>query len=185
MSSLITPYGTLEKLGDHGRVTFVRELKHSREKVWRAITEPEQLKVWFPTTIEGERATGAALTFRFPFPDAPVLEGTMLTCEPPSVMEFMWATDLLRIELEEIEGGTRLTLSDTFPEYEKAARDSGGWHACLDRMQFHIDEEPWPYENDGDGRWKEVTPWYMEHYPKEATTAPIPDFHPDAAEMNS
>ena len=180
--SLSTPYGVLDKEGDCGRVTFVRDLQHSREKVWRAISEPQHLKVWFPTTIDGERKAGAPLTFRFPFPDAPVLEGEMLVCDPPSVMEFMWATDRLRIELEEIDGGTRLTLIDVFPEYEKAARDSGGWHACLDRMQFDLDGIEWPY--DDDGRWKEVTGWYMEHYPAEATTAPIPDFHPDAAEMN-
>lgn len=180
-----TPYGTLEKVGDKGRVTFVRELKHSRAKVWRAVTEPEQLKVWFPTTIEGDRETGAALTFRFPFPDAPVLEGTMINCDPPALMEFIWGGDHLRIELEEIDGGagTRMTLVDTFDEYEKSARDSAGWHACLDRMTADLNGDDWPY--DGNGRWKEVIGWYLENYPAEATTSPIPDFHPDKDDLSS
>lgn len=185
--TLSTSYGVLDKVDGNGRVTFVRELKHKREKVWRAISEPEHLKVWFPTTIDGERRAGAPLTFAFPFPDAPVLEGEMLVCDPPSVMEFLWATDRLRIELEEIDGGagTRLTLIDVFPEYEKAARDSAGWHACLDRMQFDIDGAEWPYEHDDNGRFKEVVGWYLENYPTDATLAPVPDFHPDAAKLNS
>lgn len=176
-------HGTLDRLDNgYGRLTFVRHLGHDIDKVWASVTEPEQLKVWFPTTIEGERAAGAKLTFTFPFPDAPSFEGVMNVYDPPHAMEFVWGEDVLRIELAPVTGGTRLTLIDTFEEYEKAARDAAGWHACLDRQQYDLDDEPWPYGDDG--RWKEVTPYYMEHFPKEATTAPIPDVHPDAAALN-
>ncbi len=181
--TLETPYGTLEQVAEGGRLTFVRELKHPRAKVWRAITEPDELKVWFPSTIDGERKSGAALKFVFPFPDAPIMEGTMRAYDPPSTMEFNWGDDVLRLTLEEIDGGTRLTLTDTFGEYEKAARDAAGWHACLDRMQFQLNDDVWPYGDDD--RWKEITPYYLANFPKEATTARVPDFHPDAAEMNS
>ncbi|MEY2467700.1 MAG: hypothetical protein QOF21_398 [Actinomycetota bacterium] len=177
-------HGTLEKVGTGGRLTFVRDLKHPREKVWRAITEPAELKVWFPTTIDGDREAGAPLKFVFPFPDAPVLEGKMRVYDPPTTMEFEWGVeDVLRITLEDVEGGTRLTLIDTFDEYGKAARDAGGWHACLDRLTYEIDGVEWPFGDNG--RWKMVTPWYLENFPKEATTAPIPDFHPDADEANA
>jgi uncharacterized protein YndB with AHSA1/START domain len=181
--TLDSDYGTLETLPEGGRLTFVRDLKHPREKVWRAITDPAELTVWFPSTIDGDRAAGAPLKFVFPFPDAPVMEGTMRAFDPPSTMEFNWGDDILRLTLEEITGGTRLTLTDTFGEYDKAARDAAGWHACLDRMQYQLNDEPWPYGDDG--RWKEVTPFYLENFPTDATTAPVPDFHPDAAEMNS
>jgi uncharacterized protein YndB with AHSA1/START domain len=170
-----TEHGTLERIDDStARITFVRELKHPRDKVWRAITEPDELQAWFPSTIDGERAAGAPLTFVFPFPDAPVMEGAMRVCEPPSVIEFEWGDDVLRIELEDVDGGTRLTLTDTFGEYAKAARDSGGWHACLDNLGYALDGLP-----KQEDTWKAVTPWYMEHYPKDATTAPIPDFAKD------
>lgn len=181
--TLDSDYGTLEALPEGGRLTFVRDLKHARDKVWRAITDPTELAVWFPSTIDGDRVTGAPLKFVFPFPDAPVMEGTMRAYDPPAMIEFDWGGDVLRITLDETADGTRLTLTDSFGEYEKAARDAAGWHACLDRMAFQLNDEPWPYGDNG--RWKEVTAWYVANFPAEATTAPIPDFHPDAAEMNS
>jgi uncharacterized protein YndB with AHSA1/START domain len=171
---MITDHGTLTS-----RITFVRELKHPQEKVWRAISEPDGLKAWFPSTIDGERKAGAPLKFVFPFPDAPVMAGTMLACDPPSLMEFEWGSDVLRIELEPIDGGTRLTLTDTFTEYAKAARDAGGWHACLDNLGYGLDGLPKQEDN-----WKETSAWYYANFPKEATTAEIPDFHPDAEELN-
>lgn len=165
-------HGTLEKIDDAtARLTFVRDLRHPQDKVWRAISEPDGLKSWFPSTIDGERKAGAPLSFVFPFPDAPVMHGTMRVCDPPSVIEFEWGGDVIRIELTPIDGGTRLTLTDTFAEYAKSARDAGGWHASLDNLGYGLDGLP-----KQDDNWKAVTPWYLEHFPEEATTAPIPDF---------
>src|SRR4051794_15127554 len=39
--------------GQRWNVSFERTLPHPPEKVWRALTEAEHLKAWFPTTIEG------------------------------------------------------------------------------------------------------------------------------------
>ncbi len=35
-----TALGTLTRQGDQWTLTFTRRLAHSREKVWRAVTEP-------------------------------------------------------------------------------------------------------------------------------------------------
>jgi uncharacterized protein YndB with AHSA1/START domain len=163
---MTTEHGTLRS-----QLTFVRDLNHPVEKVWRAITEPDGLAAWFPSTIEGERRAGAALKFVFPFPDAPVMEGTMRAYEPMSLVEFVWGEDVVRIELSPIDGGTRLTLTDTFDDYTKAARDAGGWHASLDNLGYSLDGLAKQEDN-----WKTTTPWYLEHFPPEFTTAPIPVF---------
>src|SRR5690348_18407988 len=112
-------YGTLETLRDgSSQLRFTRALAHPPEKVWAAITEPEHLAHWFPTTIDGERAAGALLRFTFPGGQFPPFEGEMLTYEPPSVMEFRWGPDVIRLELSPIdEGGTVLTLLDTLEEH--------------------------------------------------------------------
>jgi len=47
--------GRLEQAGDRWQLHFTRRLPHPPEKVWRALTEPEHLKEWFPNDIEGER----------------------------------------------------------------------------------------------------------------------------------
>ena len=51
--------GTLDRDGERFVLTFRRRLAHPPERVWRALTEPEHLEHWFPTTIDGERAAGA------------------------------------------------------------------------------------------------------------------------------
>ena len=40
--------GTLESAENGYRLRFERRLDHSPERVWRAITEPEELAHWFP-----------------------------------------------------------------------------------------------------------------------------------------
>jgi len=43
-----TGLGTLARHGDRWTLTFTRRLAHPREKVWRAVTEPEHLAMWYP-----------------------------------------------------------------------------------------------------------------------------------------
>ena len=100
--------------------------------MWRAITEPEHLAQWFPTTIEGDRVAGAPLRFSFPGDQFPPFDGEMIEFEPQSAMEIRWGPDIVRLELRPIDEGTELTLLDTLEERGKAARDGAGWHTCLD-----------------------------------------------------
>lgn len=74
--------GQLEPAGDRWQLRFTRHLPHPPEKVWRAVTEPEHLVAWFPTTIDGDRATGAALAFSFPHEDAPAIRSTARPSAP-------------------------------------------------------------------------------------------------------
>lgn len=128
-------YGTVERLDDgRWQLRFRRILPHPQSKVWRAITEPEQLAKWFPTTIEGERTAGAPLRFSFPSGDWPAFDGEMLAFQPESVLELRWGPDIVRIELRPVGNDTELTLLDTLEERGKAARDGAGWHACLDAL---------------------------------------------------
>ena len=135
-------YGTLDQPGSgRWQLRFSRPLPHPQEMVWRAVTEPDHLAHWFPTTIEGERAAGSHLRFSFPGGQAPPFEGEMLAFQPPSLMEFRWGPDILRLELRPVEGGTALTLLDTLEERGKAARDAAGWHVCLDGLAAHLGGE--------------------------------------------
>jgi uncharacterized protein YndB with AHSA1/START domain len=167
-------YGTLDQLPD-GRfqLRFTRTLPHPVERVWRAITEPEHLAHWFPTTIEGERAAGAALRFSFPGGEAPPFEGELLAYEPLSLMELRWGTDIVRLELRPTATGTQLTLLDTLDERGKAARDGAGWHVCLDNLEADLRGEPDPGEHASG--WSEVHPRYVERFGPEAATIGPPE----------
>lgn len=165
-------YGGLERFDDgRWQLRFTRRFRHPREKVWRAVTEPEHLARWFPTTIDGERAAGARLRFAFPAGEGPPFEGEMLVFDPPSVMELRWGPDIIRLELQAAGEGTVLTLVDILEERGKAARDGAGWHVCLDALTGALRGE-----SDG-GRsvetWNDVHPTYVERFgPQAATIGP-------------
>jgi uncharacterized protein YndB with AHSA1/START domain len=167
-------YGTLEELDDgRSQLRFTRTLAHPQEVVWRAITEPEQLARWFPTTIEGARAAGAQLRFSFPGGEAPPFEGEMLAFEPPSLMELRWGPDIVRIELRPTGGGTELTLLDTLDERGKAARDGAGWHTCLDSLEAALSDDPDARARMG--AWQDVHEHYVESFGPEAATIGPPE----------
>lgn len=162
--------GTLTAHGDRWRLTFVRRLAHPQEKVWRAVTEPEHLAVWFPDRIVGEMKAGASLRFEADVHDD--FEGEMTAFDPPSVMELTWGTDSIRIELEPDGDGTVLRLTDTFDERGKAARDGSGWHECLDRLASDLGGvAPPAWGSD----WRGIFDRYVAHLGPEASTIGPPD----------
>ncbi|WP_345636693.1 SRPBCC family protein [Rugosimonospora acidiphila] len=164
-------HGELEHAGDRWRLRFARRLAHPPEKVWRALTEPEHLRAWFPTTIEGDRVSGATLRFAHPDDQGPAFTGRLITYRPPSLMELEWGGDTLRFELSPDGDGTVLTLLDVFDEQGKAARDAAGWHVCLDLLGRHLDGAPAPHDRlDG---WTRVNSEYIDRFgPPAATIGP-------------
>ncbi len=164
-------HGSLEQTDDgRSRLRFVRTLPHPPERVWRAITEPDELARWFPTTIEGDRAAGAPLRFSFPGGQAPPFDGRMLAYEPGRLLEFNWGSDVVRLELRAIPEGTELTLLDTLEEHGKAARDGAGWHACLDGLEHGLrGVAPDPEA------WRAIRPHYIEAFGPEAATIGPPE----------
>ena len=162
--------GILSRQGDRWTLRFTRRLAHPREMVWRAVTEPEHLAAWYPQEIVGERRAGASLRFVTPGSgggSGDGFDGQMLVFDPPSVIEFTWGPDLLRIELEADGAGTLLTLTDTFDDEGKAARDAAGWHECLDLLVSDLDGTPPPAQGE---TWRRIHPVYVTTLGPEAST---------------
>jgi uncharacterized protein YndB with AHSA1/START domain len=165
--------GTLEQAGPRWRLRFTRDLTHPVDRVWRAVTEPEHLKAWFPMRITGDWVVGGTLTFADPEGRGPEFTGQVLAYKPPSLLEFSWGTDELRLELQPHGAGCTLTLLDTFDELGQAARDAAGWHVCLDLLAAHLDG------TDSSTKWIEVQPRYVVAFGPEASTiGPPPGYEP-------
>ena len=172
----MTRYGELDQTrDDRWQLRFERRLSHGIETVWRAVTEPEHLAAWFPTTIDGERAVGARLRFTFPGGQAEPMEGVMLAFDPMSLVELQWGPDTVRIELEPVSSGTLLRLLAMLEDRGKGARDGAGWHTCLDALGAYLDgaaAETARAEMDG---WKDAHTHYIEAFGPEAATIGPPD----------
>jgi uncharacterized protein YndB with AHSA1/START domain len=161
--------GTLEQTAAGPRLRFTRRLAHAPDVVWRAITEPEHLKAWFPDTIEVSRwEAGAPVRFVHEQNPEWSSEGEVIEVDPPRALEFSWDTDVLRFELAPDGDGTTLTLLDTLEALGKAARDGAGWHVCLDALEHHLDGTTPPWTSNA--RWREVHPAYVEALGPEAAT---------------
>ena len=162
--------GDLSSVGGRWQLRFRRRLPHPPTKVWRALTEPEHLRVWFPTDIEGDRAVGAKLRFPFREGEGPTMDGEMLVYDEPRVLAFRWGDDELRFELEPDGDGCRLTFLETIDEQGRAARDATGWHVCLTVLAQRLDgRRPAP------SSWKALNERYIEGFgPEAATIGPPP-----------
>ncbi|HWG62313.1 MAG TPA: SRPBCC family protein [Streptosporangiaceae bacterium] len=163
--------GSLENVNGAWRLRFTRHLSHPPERVWRAITERADLKAWFPQRITGEWVTGGTLTFSDPEGRGPDWEGRVLAVDPPSLLEFTWGTDVLRLEITAAPGGCSLTLTDTLDEMGKAARDGAGWHVCLDQLTSHLGGG---HEDGAGPNWREVHREYVAAFGPEGSCVGIP-----------
>ncbi len=136
---------------------FERRLAAPVERVWRAVTDPEEMRAWFPSAVVGERRVGAPLAF--PFDDDPVdtFEGEVTAWDPTSVFAFTWNGDEIRIELTPDGDATRLVFTHEVSNVSPPARTAAGWHACLAALDAHLGGPPAPPD-----AWRDVYATYLE-----------------------
>lgn len=123
-------------------VRFVRIYPHPIERLWLAITDPQELSGWFPSQVSIELRVGGTVTFSGD-PHIEDSTGTVLACEPPRRLAFTWGGDGLHFQLESLNSGNcRLTLLNLLGERDAAARNAAGWSVCLGEFDKHIAGEP-------------------------------------------
>lgn len=138
---------TLLTGGARPAVRLERHLPDPPALVWKALTDREQLRSWFPSDVivsGGRWEVGAAITFPFP-PEVldMTLHGEVLEVDEPNVLAFTWGEETLRFELSPEAEGTRLVLVDELPA-SAAARNAAGWETCLDRLAgVETTDEAW------------------------------------------
>lgn len=140
---------TLLKNGARPVLRFERLLPNDVETVWRAVTDPGEMRSWFPTRIEiDEWRPGATLTHHFDEHDIEPLPGTVLEWDPPRRVSFTWGSDTITFVLTKAAGGgTTFVLTEELSA-SSAARNAAGWEACLDRLQLGVERETWQQRFD-------------------------------------
>ena len=126
----------VRKDGEKWTLILVRELRHSPEKVWRALTEPAELREWAP--FETDASLGTVGTVQLTWVGAPApLETKVTRAEAPKVLEYGDA----RWELEPLGSGTRLTLWHKI-DRRFISMGAAGWHISLDVLDRHLSGTP-------------------------------------------
>ena len=133
----------IQKDGENWTLILVRELHHSPEKVWLALTDPAHLRDWAPFDADGNLgAEGTAVkltTVGAPTPQ--VSETTVTRAEAPRVLEYNWGGSDMRWELEAFGDGTRLTLWHNIDRHF-ISMGAAGWHISLDVLDRLLNGTP-------------------------------------------
>lgn len=133
----------IEKDGEKWTLVLVRELRHAPEKVWQALTDPQQLREWAPFDADGNLGVAGA-TVKLTTVGAPklhVAETKVMRADAPKLLEYQWGDFDMRWQLEAIEGGTRLTLWANIGR-RFISMGAAGWHICLDVLDRLLAARP-------------------------------------------
>jgi uncharacterized protein YndB with AHSA1/START domain len=133
----------VRKDGEKWTLILVRELRHSPEKVWQALTDPAHLREWAPFDADGSLGT-AGNTVKLTTVGAPALHVTetkVKLADAPRLLEYGWGDNDMRWELEPLGRGTRLTLWHSINR-RFVSWGAAGWHICFDVLDHLLSGTP-------------------------------------------
>ena len=144
-------------------LTIKRDFDASREKIFKAWTDPDILMKWFgPKGVSTESAiidlrVGGKYHYTLKLPDGKIADhhGEYREITPPEKIVFtaildgqgcsgnegVYAETVVTVELQDKGGSTRLTLThDFFPNEESKDSHLFGWNGSFDRLTEVMDE---------------------------------------------
>jgi uncharacterized protein YndB with AHSA1/START domain len=165
----------VQKEGEKWTLILVRELRHSPEKVWQALTDPAHLREWAP--FEADRSLGTAgSTAKLTWVGTPTtFETTVTRADAPKLLEY----DDMRWELEAVGGATRLTLWHNI-DRRFISWGAAGWHISLDVLERVLSGNPIGRIAGGEAMkfdgWQRLNAEYAKQFGVE-----LPSWQPKAA----
>jgi uncharacterized protein YndB with AHSA1/START domain len=143
------------------RITKSVILKAPRSKVWRALTTPSEFGKWFGAKLSGTFVPGqqARGPITYPGYEHLTMEMDIEKIEPERYFSWRWhpyavdpsvdysnePTTLIEFTLEEVPGGTRLTVVesgfDKIPAHRRAEafrRNEEGWTAQMENINNYV-----------------------------------------------
>jgi uncharacterized protein YndB with AHSA1/START domain len=122
--------------GEKWTLILVRELRHSPEKIWRALTDPAHLREWAPFDADENLNKMGTVKLTWVGTGRP-LETTVTRAEAPRVLEY----NDTRWELEAVGSGTRLTLWANI-DRRFISWGAAGWHIAFDVLDRLLSGAP-------------------------------------------
>jgi uncharacterized protein YndB with AHSA1/START domain len=136
-------------------------LRAPRSRVWRAIATAEEFGTWFGVKLEGEFSAGARVSGRITIPGYQhvTMEITIERVDSERLFSYRWhpyaiepgvdysgePTTLVEFRLEEVTGGTKLTVTESGFDRIPAARraeafrmNDQGWTGQIRNIERHV-----------------------------------------------
>lgn len=96
------------------------------DEVWSALTEPERLEEWFANDVQLEPEPGGAGIFRWD--DGEERHAVVEEVVPGRRFAFTWDESHVAIELEQVDDGTRVVVTETL----SLDGSGSGWGTALE-----------------------------------------------------
>jgi hypothetical protein len=149
---------------------LVRELRHSPEKVWEALTDPAHLREWAPFEVDGNLGTPGTVKLTWLGTPTPI-ETRITRADAPNMLEY----GDMRWQLEALGGGTRLTLW-TIIDRRFISMGAAGWHIAFDVLDHLLSGTPIGRIAGGDAirfaGWQRLNAEYAKQFGVEAPNWP-------------
>lgn len=145
---------TKEKKSMQDTITKEIIIKASKERVYKAITDPEQIVKWFPDEVEGSLEVGQQAVFTFNgYGKSSML---VVNADPFEYFAYRWIpgsanivddlttvqTTLVEFHLTELGTGTKVSLTEsgfaslpTDMAEKSFSENSGGWSHMMSRLE--------------------------------------------------
>jgi uncharacterized protein YndB with AHSA1/START domain len=140
---------------------FERQFAHSIDRVWAALTRPEELRCWLGDA-DVELVEGGQFVIRWRnTPTA--MHATITRLEPPRLLETSGDRfGVLRWELRQLGSGTVLRFSSTLelPAGERA-NNLAGWHCHLDALAVALDGGELEFVTSPRAYWQRIHEQYL------------------------
>lgn len=163
--TVTTPLGEVIRDAEGVRLEFERTFPDPVERVWAAITDPDELAKWYGTW-RGDPSTGR-IELRSMEGDGTFKSTEVVECDRPHKVALVLPTPYgpwpVSITLSESDGITTLVFVHRLAEPYDAGSIGPGWHFYLDRLAAAINGDTMPEFDD----WSSYEPL--------GTSYPLPD----------
>ncbi|EFV11863.1 SRPBCC domain-containing protein [Segniliparus rugosus] len=126
-----------ESAGLYAVVVFELHFDLPLERVWAAVTEPEELAHWFPSKVSADLRRGGRIEFSED-PNVPPTYGEVTDVQRLARFAYTWGEDEIVQELTSADGTTALHFIHVLGSRDTAARTAAGWTVCLQELVKHL-----------------------------------------------
>lgn len=143
-------------------VTFKRTSKHSAARLWRAITDPDEVTRWMGYPSKVDLRAGGDYVVEFGGHDG-ALDGIIVRVEDGKRLGYVWGWSYCEWVVEDGDDGCTYTfvqngLTDRGVDADEEGLPAG-WHEFFDRLDRHLDGV-YLAEEEHTARWHALKPAY-------------------------
>jgi uncharacterized protein YndB with AHSA1/START domain len=121
----------LQTIDGRPALRFERHLDHPVERVWRAVSEPAEVRRWMPAAADWTLTLGAVF-------ELGGRKGQITELDPPHVIGWTCGADRFRFTLQAEGDGCALVFTHVFDDLAPAAQTAAGWECYLDRLDAQL-----------------------------------------------